>query len=225
MKRFAFLLAMLPALAIGQPQPTESSALLNGFVTDMDGKPSAGDIITFTSRSSGKVIRGTTNARGQYSLLLPKGNTYDISYRLFGDDAEYSEVSVPAEPGLMTFTYTIKYELPDTYVLNNVFFDSGKSSLKPESHATLNRLAEVLKQKPNLVLEVAGHTDSNGSEASNKTLSQARASSVVNFLVAKGIQPKRLRPVGYGEAQPVASNETASGRAQNRRTVVRVLAR
>lgn len=220
------LLALAPFFAVCQPtEPTETEALLNGLVTDMQENPSSGDIITFKSRATGKEFQGTTNATGQYSLLLPKGQTYDISYRLFGDDNSYSEVAVPDDPGLMTFGYTIKYELPQTYTLKNVFFDSGTAALKSQSYATLKKLSEALKAKPTMVVEIAGHTDSDGSEASNKSLSQKRAAAVTAYLMKSGIATKRLSPVGYGESSPIASNGTAEGKAQNRRTEVRIVTR
>ena len=226
MKRIVLALLLLPLAALAQPiEPTETHALLNGTVTDMAGTPSSGDIITFTGRNTGDIVKGTTDKAGKYSLLLAKGETYDISYRLFGDDSQYSEVAVPSDPGLMTFGYKIQYELPETYTLNDVHFDSGTSALKTSSYKTLKMLAEALKAKPSLVVEIAGHTDSDGSEASNLNLSQKRAAVVTNYLTKSGIAGERLKPVGYGESSPVASNQTATGKAQNRRTEVRILSR
>ena len=90
---------------------------------------------------------------------------------------------------------------------------------------TKKKLAEALQAKPNLIVEIAGHTDSDGSEVSNSDLSQKRATVVTNYLLKRGIDTNRLKPVGYGESSPVASNDTAAGKAQNRRTEVRILSR
>lgn len=108
-------------------------------------------------------------------------------------------------------------------VLRNVFFDTDKSELKPESQAELLRLVKLLQDNPTLVIEVQGHTDNRGAKSHNLTLSSQRAQSVVGFLVQRGIAAQRLQPKGYGDEQPIATNETEEGRAQNRRTQIRII--
>jgi outer membrane protein OmpA-like peptidoglycan-associated protein len=102
--------------------------------------------------------------------------------------------------------------------LRNVFFDVGKSSLRPESSAELDRLVKLMKDVEGLKVELSGHTDNYGSESLNKKLSEDRARSVVSYLTGKGIAVERLVPVGYGSERPIASNKTAEGRQENRRT-------
>jgi OmpA-OmpF porin, OOP family len=98
-------------------------------------------------------------------------------------------------------------------------FDSGKSTLKPSSEEILNRVGEVLNDWPEAKVEIGGHTDAQGSTQVNKTLSESRARSVKDWLTSHyaNIDPDNLNPRGYGESKPVASNDTAEGRAQNRR--------
>lgn len=101
--------------------------------------------------------------------------------------------------------------------LNNVFFDFSKAVLRPESFPELNRLVDLLKERPQMEVEVAGHTDSSGPESFNLLLSQFRAEAVTSYLTAKGIQPSRIKTSFFGEARPVVSNDTREGRNKNRR--------
>ena len=99
----------------------------------------------------------------------------------------------------------------------SVHFETARAGLLPVSEQTLRAVGSVLVRHPGLQIEVGGHTDAVGSEADNERLSQARAESVVAFLVAAGVARERLAAVGYGERRPVASGATETGRALNRR--------
>jgi OOP family OmpA-OmpF porin len=103
------------------------------------------------------------------------------------------------------------------WVLKGVQFDTGKSDIKPVSYPVLDEVVVVLAKNPTLKLEIQGHTDNVGSQASNQKLSENRAMAVMEYFVAKGINQERLSAAGYGFARPIASNETAEGRAENRR--------
>jgi outer membrane protein OmpA-like peptidoglycan-associated protein len=102
-------------------------------------------------------------------------------------------------------------------LLYGILFDVDKDSLKTESVEQLMHIVTLMRTYPDLYLEVQGHTDNQGSDAYNLTLSQKRAVTVCTFLRLFGIDPKMLVPKGYGEAMPVASNDTKEGRAKNRR--------
>lgn len=99
----------------------------------------------------------------------------------------------------------------------NITFDLNESSIKSSFSGTLESVALVLREYDKTIIQIEGHTDSSGSDSYNQLLSERRASSVRDFLMNQGIEPKRTRAVGYGERYPVASNDTASGREQNRR--------
>jgi outer membrane protein OmpA-like peptidoglycan-associated protein len=101
--------------------------------------------------------------------------------------------------------------------LSDVLFDSGQYSLKPGAREKLARVSGIVLAYPTLKLEVEGYTDSVGSEESNMVLSENRANSVRDFLVKQGIVMTSISSNGFGEAQPVATNDTAAGRQQNRR--------
>ena len=103
------------------------------------------------------------------------------------------------------------------FVTNNILFDTGKATIKPESEPEIDKIAEYMKANPTARFEVQGHTDSQGSDKVNDPLSQERAEAVVKALEAKGVDPFNLRAVGKGSHEPVADNSTDAGRAQNRR--------
>ena len=109
-------------------------------------------------------------------------------------------------------------------VLHHVYFDFNKATLKPESHEELSKLSCLMSTVPNIKVEIGGHTDGVGGNGYNKSLSQKRAESVVAFLISQGVDKTRLRAVGYGEAQPLASNDDEDeGRELNRRTEFKII--
>jgi outer membrane protein OmpA-like peptidoglycan-associated protein/Tol biopolymer transport system component len=102
--------------------------------------------------------------------------------------------------------------------LRNVFFNTGSAELLPASTAELDRLVALLNQAGYLRIQINGHTDNVGNKTSNQTLSEARAKSVMDYLIGHGIAADRLRSKGFGETKPVETNNTVEGRARNRRT-------
>ena len=107
-----------------------------------------------------------------------------------------------------------------TYSLGDVLFATGKSELRPAALGTLDALLASINKEPNRTIVVEGHTDSVGKPGANLELSQRRADAVMQYLVAHGVTPQRIRASGKGEANPVDSNATAEGRQRNRRVDV-----
>jgi OOP family OmpA-OmpF porin len=103
-------------------------------------------------------------------------------------------------------------------VLRGVNFDFDKYNIRPDAVPILEQACKTLKEEPTIDVSCQGHTDSVGTEAYNQALSERRANAVRNWLIKCGIPASRLTSKGFGEANPVASNDTAEGRAQNRRT-------
>jgi outer membrane protein OmpA-like peptidoglycan-associated protein len=203
-------------------QPTDKLALLVGTVTDMKGKPLAGEIIMFVNENTKAVVEVHTDAKGKFEALVPVATTYELKYKNFTLDMQYSKMQIPADRDA-TYEVQVKIEPPKEFVLENVYFDTGKSTLKPSSNKSLNDLVEVLKLKSSMVIEIQGHTDNVGSDDANIRLSQARAEEVRKYLVSKGIAPARVHAKGYGPTMPIADNADEKGRARNRRTNLKVL--
>ncbi len=204
-----------------------SLANINVFVTDMKGKPSKGEQVLFKSEATQKIVSGRSDAAGRFSLQLPAGDTYVITVRSLTDTTKYGLIEIPAlGPGEYysePFKVNVKFQLAKSYTLDNVHFDFGKATLRPESFPELEELINYLKNKDNIRIEIAGHTDNVGKDADNLKLSQQRAETIRSYLLKKGIKPGRVVAKGYGASQPVADNSTEEGRQLNRRTEVRIL--
>lgn len=114
-------------------------------------------------------------------------------------------------------------EIGLTVELKNIFFHFGTTTLKPESHASLDMVVSFFKSNPGITFEIAGHTDDEGAEDYNLTLSQGRAQSIVDYLVKQGIDSSRLIARGYGETQPIDTGITKAAKARNRRVEFRVV--
>ena len=114
-------------------------------------------------------------------------------------------------------------EINAAIVLRNIFYDVNKFDLKNESQVELDKLVQLMKDNPTMKIQVEGHTDNVGKAPDNLKLSQNRATSVVKYLISKGIPATRLVAKGFGATKPVADNKTEAGRSQNRRTEVKVL--
>ncbi|GIV33334.1 MAG: hypothetical protein KatS3mg031_0869 [Chitinophagales bacterium] len=224
-----FLLTLIPVLLCfpvkGQElQPTLTDALLQVLVIDAARKPQEGEVVSFINVSdTTKKFTGITDAEGRFSILIPKGQKYKVQYKVFSTEQDFKPLDIPAAEGLLTFDYTITVLPPKVYRLDNVFFASGEAALSRQSLRELDELAEYMKRKKTLIIEIAGHTDNVGDPTSNQKLSEARANSVRNYLLKKGIAPERVIAKGYGDTQPVADNGTPEGRQQNRRTEVRII--
>jgi outer membrane protein OmpA-like peptidoglycan-associated protein len=164
---------------------------------------------------------------GDYYIVLPAGHLYGYSAEKegymgasktlnFTDIKEYTEyqhdiVLYPLDK-LITDQIALK--------LNNIFFDFDKYSLRPESHLELNRWIGIFEKNPDLKAEIHGHACWIGTETYNQTLSEQRATAVINYLVDKGIDRSRFTMKGFGETKPTASNETQEGREKNRRVEI-----
>jgi len=220
------LFLCLCAIGMGQDlQPNDSNALVNVSVIDYMKKPMPGEQILFKSRMDKKAYSGTTDSTGRFHLLLPKDADYDVKYVQFTSEEAYNNVlTIPkGENQLLTFNYTIRVKLPETYTLNNVVFDVNKATLTSESYKELNKLSTFMRAQKTMVIEIAGYTDNVGTEDANLKLSQERADAIKNYLLKHGVNMARMVTKGYGSAGPVADNTTPEGRQQNRRTEIHII--
>jgi OmpA-OmpF porin, OOP family len=228
MMKFFFIIILIVNVFVSkaqQLQPNEKEVLVEVFVKDVDSKPLSGETVIFFGRRTQNTYQVKTDLQGSSSILLPKKDVYEVSYKDLLKEKEYALLEVPEEPGLFTFTVEIEYEPSRVFVLENVYFDFAKSTLTTQSYPALNELVQLLKAEPNMHIEIAGHTDNVGSSEANLRLSQQRAESVRSYLISKGIDGKRVIARGYGDTMPIASNETDQGRQMNRRTEVKILSK
>lgn len=190
------------------------------------GLPSAVELIDL--QTAQRISKVQTDEDGSYLITLPVGKNYAFNVNRKGY-LFYSETFALGTPSGDT-TYKIDIplqplEVNAKIVLKNIFFGTNQAVLKPESMIELDKVVELLAENPTLRIEIDGHTDATGSAAANMALSNNRAKAVVTYLVSKGVALRRLVAKGFGSTQPVADNNTEAGRAQNRRTELKVLAK
>lgn len=203
-------------------------AKIEGSIVDMRSKqPQNNELIVFRSQKNGNEYQVTSDSLGKFNTRLPAGDKYEIFIMGFKDSTSYNILDIPAlGPNAFyknPFVVSLEFDPPKTFVLENVEFDFGKSTLRPASYKTLNDLVEFLERKSDEKIEIGGHTDNIGSEAKNKMLSLERAKSIVAYLVSKKIDPSRLTAKGYGSMEPIEDNGTEAGRQKNRRSEVKIV--
>lgn len=201
---------------------------VSGTVFDKEDKTPLASSIEIIDLESGIVINTiqSDEKNGNFLLTLPVGKDYAFSvekesYVLFSDNFSLQDVESKEPYKLDIGLEKIKKEA--SFVLENIFFETGKSDLKSSSYSELDKLVELLNDNANIRMEIIGHTDNVGDAQSNLDLSVNRAKAVSTYLSSKGIVSSRLSHSGKGETQPIADNETEEGRAQNRRTEFKVL--
>ncbi|HEU4471323.1 MAG TPA: OmpA family protein, partial [Flavisolibacter sp.] len=179
--------------------------------------------------ASGRTLsRVQTDETGNYLITLPVGKDYAFNvnrrgYLFYSDNFSLRDKSPDS-----TYEKNIglqPIEVNAGAVLRNIFFDVNQFTLRPESQVELDKLVQLLRDNPTVKVQLEGHTDNVGSAADNLKLSENRAKSVVAYLASKGIAADRLLAKGFGATKPVADNKTEEGRAQNRRTELRVISK
>ncbi len=200
---------------------------VRGRVTDLKtkkGLPSTLELVDLESKQRINLVH--TDGAGNYLVTLPVGRDYAFNVNRKGYLFYSDQFLLSGKTPDSTYEKNIELsplEANASVVLRNVFFDVNKFELRPESQVELDQLVQLLVDNPQVRIEISGHTDNVGKPSDNLTLSNNRAKSVVSYLVGKNIAPTRLLAKGYGETKPVADNKTEEGRAQNRRTEIRVI--
>ncbi|MGB0914575.1 MAG: OmpA family protein [Crocinitomicaceae bacterium] len=179
--------------------------------------------IEITDNTTGKLIETfvTNSATGKFIITLASGKNYGIAVKADGYLFHSENFDLPkgSADDLVNKVIELKnIAVGSKIALRNIFFDTGKSKLRPESNAELDRLVKLMKDVPSLKIEISGHTDNTGSASLNNSLSQDRAQAVVDYLKGKSIAASRMTAMGYGSSKPIATNNTSDGRQQNRRT-------
>jgi outer membrane protein OmpA-like peptidoglycan-associated protein len=208
-------------------KPTAVS-YVRGVVYDAQTKNKIGTTLELTDLATGQVVSSVNSSRntGEYLVILKSNHNYMLSVDL-QDYLYFSEnFKLEQHDRLKPYQVDVPLQKPEKDVevkLSNVFFDTDKYDLKPESKIELEKLVNLLKKFPFMVIEIGGHTDNTGSIEKNETLSLQRAKAVKDYLLNAGIDSNRLSARGYADTKPVADNSTPEGRARNRRTVFKII--
>lgn len=213
-------------LAYPNPFPSEALVTVSGQVVDAVARFPIAATISVTDLSTGEIVANyrTDDRTGEYFVMLARGRRYSITAESPQHMFYSNEYTVPAKTeGKNIKKDIVLYRAIGGQTRLLVFFDFDKSELKRESTPDLRRAAEFLKTNPSLSIEIAGHTDSVGTDEYNNQLSQDRADAVMKYLRGLGVAADRMRAHGYGESQPVADNVTEEGQASNRRVDMKVM--
>jgi outer membrane protein OmpA-like peptidoglycan-associated protein len=206
----------------------EKISYFKGKVYDKEtGKPLFAFFELIDLETGKVVVESNSNAgNGQFLLTLTANRNYALNvsrdgYLFFSENFAMKES--PSEKPFLMDVPLVKPKEDEVVELKNVFFETAKFNLKPESRYELDKLVSHLQKNPGLQIELRGHTDNVGDPKSNQLLSENRAKSVYNYLIEKGISKDRLSWKGFGETMPKTTNDTPEGRAINRRTEYRIL--
>ena len=207
----------------------KSFTVFKGKTIDAISRKAVEAEIEITDNGSGKIIETftTNSATGKFIITLASGKNYGIAVKAEGYLFHSENFDIPkgSADNLVNKVIELKnIAVGSKIALRNIFFDTGKSTLRSESNAELDRLVKLLKDVPSLKVEISGHTDNTGSASLNNSLSQDRAEAVVKYLTSKGIAASRMTAKGYGSTAPIATNNTSDGRQQNRRTEFEITA-
>ncbi len=198
-----------------------SRTCIEGTVLSQAGRAPLRDVVITLIDRQGVRRRVTSQANGRFKGCLPPGPyQVEIIHKGF---FPYRDSLVVPEGGTQQDFLLSPVEADKAIILRNIYFDFDKATLRPESIEELERVVKFLQENPSLRIEISGHTDSDGSEAYNLRLSQARAQAVVDYLISRGISSRRLTAKGYGESRPIAPNDTPENKQKNRRTELKIL--
>lgn len=209
---------------------------ISGRIVSCDpAKPLTGATVTVVDPANNKTVyTKSVGADGTYSFTLEDHQPLKVQADATGFISNSAAMGTPADMEEEMMKYPDLCLLPEApkvdekFVIENVYYDFNKADLKPASYPALDEIVRMLNTYPNMSIELGAHTDSKGSDTYNMKLSEARAQSVVKYLVEKGIAAERLVAKGYGETAPIAPNEidgkdNPEGREKNRRTEFKVL--
>lgn len=215
-------------------------ALLKGTVYDDKTKQPLYAKIELIDNTTGEQLAEfeSDKVTGKFLVSLPAGKNYGIAVKSEGYLFHSENFDIPKGTDYQEYNkdvYMKKIEIGEIIVLRNIFYDLAKYSLRPESKSELDRLIKLMNDNPTLKIQISGHTDSRGSDESNKELSRNRAKEVVDYLVKAGISIDRLKYEGYGEEQLIYSDaaisklkttkEREAAHQENRRTEFKILAK
>lgn len=209
---------------------TTRLTILKGTIKDgFTLKPLEAQIEIIDNEKNEVISTSSSNSStGKFLISLPSGKNYGIAVKAESYLFHSENFNIPAATNYQEVALEIllhKLEVGSKIILKNIFFDYAKATLRSESFGELDRLLKLLTNYPTTRIEISGHTDNKGSVKTNTVLSEARAKSVVDYLINKGIAADRLEYKGYAYFQPVTTNDTEEGRQQNRRVEFKILSK
>ncbi len=207
-----------------QQPPSERAIAVQGVVRDENtGTPLRATLTAIDLTHGARVATSTADSSGHYVLRLPAAGHYSITAEAPAYLFHSLEIAPAQDTGRIDLAPLTLAASSSGRTELLIFFGYNNATLIPESYPELFRVVDLLANAPEMKIEIAGHTSSEGSDDYNQRLSEERAGAVRNFLVLHGIAGARITAVGFGKSQPVASNESEEGRAKNRRVELRVL--
>jgi OOP family OmpA-OmpF porin len=219
-------LLFIPLIEAQTTKPKETEAIFVCLVTDLNKLPEENANVVIRSSDKTIIKKGVTDFDGRFVVIVPKGKKYNVTVTKFSYDFDFVS-TVPNVKGSLEFVqnYVINLflDFKRSYCLTNVKFDPGKFDIKPESFPSIDSLATIFTTNERFRIEIAGFTDDVGNDGENIRLSQRRSDAIRDYLIKKGVPAHRVSAKGYGEKFPVASNGSEEGRANNRRTEVKVI--
>jgi peptidoglycan-associated lipoprotein len=185
--------------------------------------------LTILNKTTGQKEQIMTDDKGNISTKLLRNAEYEVRAEKQGFIANNMDVSTKVSADKLDKTLPIqKIRKGAKFEVENVLYDFGKATLRPESKVELNKIVEFLNENPTIKVELSSHTDSRGSDKSNQVLSQKRAQSCVDYLISQGVDKTRIVAKGYGETQLL--NKCKNGvtcdeadHQKNRRTEIKIL--
>lgn len=201
---------------------------LSGTIKDAETKKPLEAFFQLIDLNNGDtVVQATADKEnGTFLIVLPASKDYALIAEQDGYLYYSEQFDLDFSTSITTYEKNILLQplkAGSSVVLKNVFFDTDKFVLKPKSKIELDKLTRLMNDNPDLKIEIAGHTDNQGNSGANQILSENRAKAVKDFLVRSGVDTSRLTYKGYGQSEPIASNDTEEGRQQNRRTEFKII--
>ena len=200
---------------------------IKGKIIDAESKLPLFAFFQLTDLKKGNIISQMQSKleNGEFLITVPKNIDFALhaekeGYMFYSRNIYRDNLSLSKDGFLIIELEKVK---PGTFILENIFFEKSKSSLKKSSLVELNKVLKLMQINPDLKIQISGHTDSDGDDDFNLELSINRAKSVVNWLIENNIDQNRLSFKGYGETRPIEENNSIANKAKNRRTELTII--
>ena len=204
-----------------------ATTYMKGIVFDEKTKqPLAADFRIIDLETENEIVSAFADAvTGSFLISLPANKNYALNVSMDGYLFHSENIELLSGTPEVPFLKNVpmkKLSVGESVVLKNVFFETNKYDLKDESRVELLKLRDFMLNNPSVNIEISGHTDNVGNDNDNLTLSENRAKAIYNFLIESGVEAERMSYKGFGESQPIDTNDTDEGRANNRRSEFKI---